>query len=249
MERKNERLPIFTERFRELQGARSNTEFAEFLGISRQTVGFYWNGDRAPDAVTLTKISEKCNVSSDWLLGLSQFRNKEKYESAESFSSAVLSLMAKEFDENDIGRVRCCIMEIIKGFKYALCEYTAGYTHYESAVITMSNVFSASASCIKIAVDSSEYLQNQDQDCIDELFKKLCHVLEKSSIEAYKTLGVYFYALRKSILEEMQANDVREHDFRFVSEADELLKENEKKYVNFLEQELMNFVNRNGRNE
>ena len=50
-------------------------------------------------------------------------------------------------------------------------------------------------------------------------------------------------------MEEMQANDFREHDFRFVSEADELLKENEKKYVNFLEQELMNFVNRNGRNE
>lgn len=71
MERKNERLPIFTERFRELQGEQSNTEFAEFLGISRQTVGFYWNGDRVPDAVTLVKIAERCNVSADWLLGLS----------------------------------------------------------------------------------------------------------------------------------------------------------------------------------
>ena len=45
MERKNERLPIFTERFRELQGDRSNTEFADFLGISRQTVGFYKNAE------------------------------------------------------------------------------------------------------------------------------------------------------------------------------------------------------------
>lgn len=71
MERKNDRLPIFTERFRELQGARSNTEFAEFLGISRQTVGFYWNGDRVPDAITLIKIAKKCEVSADWLLGLS----------------------------------------------------------------------------------------------------------------------------------------------------------------------------------
>lgn len=70
MERKNERLPIFTERFRELQGDRSNTEFADFLGISRQTVGFYCNGDRVPDALTLVKIAKKCEVSSDWLLGL-----------------------------------------------------------------------------------------------------------------------------------------------------------------------------------
>lgn len=75
MERKNERLPIFTERFRELQEDRSNTEFAEFLEISRQTVGFYCNGDRVPDALTLIKIAEKCNVSSDWLLGLSSERS------------------------------------------------------------------------------------------------------------------------------------------------------------------------------
>ena len=74
MERMNERLPIFTERFRKLQGEQSNTEFAEFLGISRQTVGFYWNGDRVPDAVTLVKIAEKCDVSADWLLGLSKER-------------------------------------------------------------------------------------------------------------------------------------------------------------------------------
>ena len=77
MEHKNDRIPIFTERFRELQGDRSNTEFAEFLGISRQTVGFYCNGDRIPDAMTLKQIAEKCNVSTDWLLGLSDARSTD----------------------------------------------------------------------------------------------------------------------------------------------------------------------------
>ncbi len=71
---RNDRMPIFTERFRELQGERSNTEFADFLGISRQTVGFYCNGDRIPDAYMLRCIAEKCNVSADWLLGLSDIR-------------------------------------------------------------------------------------------------------------------------------------------------------------------------------
>ena len=65
------RFPIFRERFRELQGNMSNTEFAEFLDISRQTVGFYCNGERIPDALGLKKIAEKCNVSADWLIGLS----------------------------------------------------------------------------------------------------------------------------------------------------------------------------------
>lgn len=71
---KNDRLPIFTERFRKLQGERSNTEFADFLGISRQTVGFYCNGDRVPDALTLVKIAQTCGVSADWLLGLSEVK-------------------------------------------------------------------------------------------------------------------------------------------------------------------------------
>jgi len=67
---KNNRMPIFTERFRELQGDRSNTEFADFLGISRQTVGFYCNGNRIPDAYMLRCIAEKCGVSCDYLIGL-----------------------------------------------------------------------------------------------------------------------------------------------------------------------------------
>ena len=71
----NNRFPIFTERFRALQGGRSNTEFAEFLGMSRQTVGFYCNGNRVPDAVALRQIVEKCQVSADWLLGLSDVRH------------------------------------------------------------------------------------------------------------------------------------------------------------------------------
>ena len=53
----------------------SNTEFAEFLDISRQTVGFYCNGERIPDALGLKKIAEKCNVSADWLIGLSDIKS------------------------------------------------------------------------------------------------------------------------------------------------------------------------------
>ena len=65
------RFPKFRERFRELQGTRTNTEFADFLCMSRQTVGFYCNGDRIPDALGIKTIAEKCEISADWLLGLS----------------------------------------------------------------------------------------------------------------------------------------------------------------------------------
>lgn len=71
------RLPVFTKRFRELQGERSNKEFSEFLEMSRQTVGFYCNGDRIPDALGLKTIAEKCGVSADWILGLSDIQSQD----------------------------------------------------------------------------------------------------------------------------------------------------------------------------
>ncbi len=65
-----QRFPVFAQRFSQLRGERTQGEFADFLGISRPTVGFYENGSRIPDAVVLRQIGEKCGVSTDWLLGM-----------------------------------------------------------------------------------------------------------------------------------------------------------------------------------
>lgn len=69
----NGRFPTFKKRLNEMLGDMSVTEFAKKLGLSRQTVGFYLNGDRIPDVETLAQICDKCKVSADWLLGLSDF--------------------------------------------------------------------------------------------------------------------------------------------------------------------------------
>ena len=74
---KEARLPTLKARLNELMGDLSATKFAEALGLSRQTVGFYLNGDRIPDAATLIRICQRCDVSSDWLLGLSDVRNPD----------------------------------------------------------------------------------------------------------------------------------------------------------------------------
>lgn len=66
------RFPQFVKRFRELRGEHNNVDFARSLEIPTQTVVCYLNGDRMPNAMTLRKIAEKCNVSADWLLGLTE---------------------------------------------------------------------------------------------------------------------------------------------------------------------------------
>lgn len=69
---KRDRIPGFVKKLRDLMNGMDNTSFAKKVGISRQTLGYYLNGDRLPDAVNLIKICRACHVTSDYLLGLSE---------------------------------------------------------------------------------------------------------------------------------------------------------------------------------
>lgn len=65
------RFPEFQAAFNELMGDMTIEKFAEKIGMSRATVGFYAAGQRIPDALGVKTIAEKCGVSADWLLGRS----------------------------------------------------------------------------------------------------------------------------------------------------------------------------------
>lgn len=90
-----QRLPIFAKRFNELRRDMSQDEFSKHLGISRPTVGFYENGARIPDALVLRQIAERCNVSTDWLLGLSN--SPKRIEPLSQFSK--ISQMIVQYSE------------------------------------------------------------------------------------------------------------------------------------------------------
>lgn len=126
---KEGRLPVFKERFNLARGEMSNTEFADFLGISRQTVGFYLNGDRVPDACTLRQIAEKCDVSADWLLGLSDHSRKVTEEMTASdlglSEHAVAGLYATKYLADQEKRAECFIdgLNLLLGYEdfHMLC--------------------------------------------------------------------------------------------------------------------------------
>lgn len=73
------KMPDFKTRLNDLFIEHGGTAvaFADFLGTSRQTLGYYLNGQRIPDALMVKQICERCNVSSDWLLGLSDTRKPD----------------------------------------------------------------------------------------------------------------------------------------------------------------------------
>lgn len=67
----------FKDRFWELykeSGCSSVAQFAKVLGMNRQSVDRYYNGDRLPDLPSIYQICKKMNVSADWLLHISDVR-------------------------------------------------------------------------------------------------------------------------------------------------------------------------------
>lgn len=66
-------LPNTLKLLREENGI-SQTEFAEYLQVTRQAYNYYENGKRNPDYDTLRKIADYFKVSTDYLLGLTNER-------------------------------------------------------------------------------------------------------------------------------------------------------------------------------
>ena len=69
MEKKLNQISNFNERFKEAFGERSVTDFAEEVGLAKQTISAYLNGVRKPKRPTTKVIAEKLGVSPCWLCG------------------------------------------------------------------------------------------------------------------------------------------------------------------------------------
>lgn len=113
---KTARIPIFQERIRELRGDMTQGQFAEKIGVSRPTIGLYESGARIPDAEVLRDISEKCNVSADWLLGLAEIRTanakvREVCKYTGLSEQAILALTRNERYKDEISRIIVSLLE------------------------------------------------------------------------------------------------------------------------------------------
>jgi transcriptional regulator with XRE-family HTH domain len=67
---------MFAERLKKLREEnRYNQEYvADYLGVKQQTYSRYENNVSEPDIITIQKLTALFKVSSDYLLGLSEFR-------------------------------------------------------------------------------------------------------------------------------------------------------------------------------
>lgn len=65
-------------RLKELQGCNSVSAFARYLEMPQKTVDTYIKGERKPSTEFILRVCAKCDVSADWLLGLSDSRDRRE---------------------------------------------------------------------------------------------------------------------------------------------------------------------------
>lgn len=71
MENKNTCVEVFGKRLKELRKANGYTieRFADMVGISKSTLGYYENDKRMPNIEILARIADTLNVNADYLIG------------------------------------------------------------------------------------------------------------------------------------------------------------------------------------
>lgn len=71
MESKNTCVEVFGKRLKELRKTNGYTieQFADMVGISKSTLGYYENDKRMPDIEILARIADTLNVNADYLIG------------------------------------------------------------------------------------------------------------------------------------------------------------------------------------
>ena len=71
MESKNTCVEVFGKRLKELRKANGYKieQFADMVGISKSTLGYYENNKRMPDIEILARIADTLNVNADYLIG------------------------------------------------------------------------------------------------------------------------------------------------------------------------------------
>lgn len=91
-------LKIFATRIKELRNSLKMTQkdFSEYIGIKQQTLSGYERGIMKPPLDIAKEIAEKCNVSIDWLCGLS---NKRKESTELTTYSDIINELIKIKDK------------------------------------------------------------------------------------------------------------------------------------------------------
>ena len=184
------KFPEFQAALLSLQGDRTIEEFANKVGLSRATIGFYISGSRLPDAKRILQIAKKCDVSADYLLGLTkipsanvEIRKICEYTGLEEYSVNKLHALNNSKAEQNT------IIEFINSL---LCDRFDRGEKYLDAI--SESIFCAAWAEANSAREDQETLDIDDYFDRDEIERALImkKIKEKSDSQHKQTMDAIF---------------------------------------------------------
>ena len=142
MESKNTCVEVFGKRLKELRKANGYTieQFADMVGISKSTLGYYENDKRMPDIEILVRIADTLNVNADYLIGRTNTTAKKgKMKAVCKFTG--LSDCAVEYLSELVKNKDYAKLSIINHLFHELCEDYDFYNGEDEVSSVLGSLF------------------------------------------------------------------------------------------------------------
>lgn len=142
MKSKNTCVEVFGKRLKELRKANGYTieQFADMVGISKSTLGYYENDKRMPDIEILVRIADTLNVNADYLIGRTNTTaQKGKMKTVCEFTG--LSDCAVEYLSELVKNKDYAKLSIINHLFHELCEDYDFYNGEDEVSSVLGSLF------------------------------------------------------------------------------------------------------------
>ncbi len=162
-------------------------EFAKFLGLSRPTIGFYERADkengRIPDAEVLKRICEKCEVSADYLLGIT---DENAISGLSSYTG--LSQTSIEYLHN---------LTVSKwGERSAILDHLLMLRDFDTLLAYMEQYIA-----LKATKTNAKYIETAEFKLFKDILEKHGYIVASASYEAKETFEQRIEPTIKSMLD------------------------------------------------
>ena len=193
-ETKNTCEQVFGKRLKELRKEHGCTieQFADMVGISKSTLGYYENDKRMPDIEILARIANVLNVSADYLIGRTNTTaQKGKMKTVCEFtglSDSAAEFLAQLVKDKDYEK-----LSVINHLFQELCEDYEFYSGEDEASSVLGSLFRCFEKFTGSENDWESYVDLGDEkrkEVLAAAYRQfmLNQVTEavKSSLEGYK---------------------------------------------------------------
>ena len=199
MESKNTCVEVFGKRLKELRKANGYTieQFADMVGISKSTLGYYENDKRMPDIEILARIADTLNVNADYLIGRTNttaLKGKMKtvceFTGLSDNATEYLAELVKDKDYEKLSIINHLFDELTEDYDFYSYETQNGEEAARSVLGALFLYFGRCSDKASVWDEFNDLGNDRRKEILAAAYKQLLlnqvSELVKSSAEAYR---------------------------------------------------------------